>query len=337
MNEAEAHTRGRRRPRPLPWIVPVAAAAATIVAVAIFLVERQRPAPANGSLVASESPPPPAAERERARQDGEKEGFAQEAPARKADGEVPADAGKLLALEEEKQVAQEAKLEGREGDRSGADELLARLAQGEPADALRRIVELPGEERVEERRERDLDSKAEKRRGESKDYEVADKRLGELAIPPALRFLRVKGDARRIDELLGKELRAWKAPQDYTGRSVVDLDANALKSLRERLTAAGLVCEELTGPEWLRAAQAAAANEGLAKRTYANKADDEERAKKAAPEKPKAQPEAPKLEGAAEATKGQGRTAGAAGGAVPAAPATAAPRRVERCFFLIER
>jgi putative zinc finger protein len=328
------------RRRPLPWIVPLAAAAATIVGIAVFLVERHAPRPSSGTMVASEPQAAPAKAPEpslgKARADGDKRGLSDDAPAG-----------------EERRVTE---LADQIDADDGTAKLLAQLASGSPAAALRRIAELPeGWKQQKEPLERAADleqERSEHDRGFAKDESVRggeknEPLAGKRSEParPALLFLRVKGDAGRLDELLAKELGRRKAPRDVAGRSVVDLDVDEVKSLRERLTAAGLVCEELTAAEWLRAAQAKPANEGLVARGEVRKVElestDFEKAEK---------PESPKLKGAPEAAKkapepaparGEGRTAGAAGAAAPVAPAapaaTAKPPAIERCFFLIER
>ena len=338
------------RRRPLPWIVPIAAAAATIVAVALFLVERRPPRAAPGSLVASEPQAARPESLEKAPTDGDKRGLADDPSLLKlADGAPEGGEERVKDLDE--LTAADDKTAG----------LLAQLASDSPAAALRRIAELP----EGEKRRGELESSAERSRENERGYAKNDEeRFDEKEQPlagkrpeparPVLRFLRVRvnGDAGRLDEFLAKELARWKAPRDDAGRGVVDLDAEEAKSLRERLAKAGLVVEELTAAEWLRAAQATPVNEGLLARGDADrgdvlrdgghrndvhKAEDEEKARKEEPPKLKAAPEASK-KGAAPAqapARLEGRAGGGNGAAAPAS--TAKPRPIERCFFLIGR
>jgi hypothetical protein len=332
-----------RRRRPLPWIVPIALAAATIVAAAVFVVERRHAAPAAGSEVAFESRE--ASVQQRARDAGQAPGFAGEAPGLKPSAKAPE--GEVRRWSDESRI--------HELD-DGTRDLLALLAQGEPADALERLSAAPVGGRLEEPLDRirvaeEKVEKVEEERGKAKDGERAAQ-SSELpaaapAPAPALRFLRIKGDPKKVDEILAEESQARRTTRDDAGRGVVDLDEKGMKPLRERLAAAGLVCEELTAQEWLRAARAAVANEQLAQNELTGKAGVEKRS--AAP-KEQSLPESDRgdLEKSGalkkadatkeEARKGQAKnaapTAGKAGAAAPAAPA---PRRVERLFLLLDR
>lgn len=342
-----------RRRRPLPWIVPLAAAAATIVAAAVFVVERHRAPPASGFEVAAGRKEEPS--QERARDADKADGFVNDAPAAQAPAKEPE--GEVRRFGDESRILQ---LEDDAGD------LLAQLAQGEPADALERISARPVRGRLSEPLHRNADERLEKERGQAKDDEKAanlEQPLAGALAPapaPALRFLRIRGDPKKVEAILAEDARARRTPHDVAGRGVVDLDEAGEKPLRERFAAAGLVCEELTAEEWLRAAKAAE-NEKLAfDEDAAHKA--KEGSGKAGGEK---RPEAPKPQTApdggrsddaqngvakkTEPAKGEERkdgaksldaTAGKAGAAAPTTPAVPgapAPRRVERIFFLIQK